>query len=617
VRPPPAGTRERREAICAATLLALGMIVLSLPVGLLSRVGGTVPGVGGVSVLPLPSFLIGTACLATATWAAIVALTHSQNGPPRDTAGARLGIAILGLIGAAEFGGAYRTVLQIADLHGFYLSGSQATTELRAPTVYWGLTVLTIATVAFVSPLVVAAANLLPHRHGPDRYRRTVLAVSQCRSCLLAPILGAVVIVGICAAMPPSLQANLGYSGPSLSGARVTFPITILDASIWQSFARLSFLTLLVGMWEGMESARACSSLARRKGVADWIALTVDYRILVGVAAGAACGIAWLNQSPFLIPAAITLSGIVVISSAGALRRAVAIPALGTVGSRLGFSEDWRSAAPIGRVLLVLAAPVALPLGVDLWHGIEGPFRLPADAESYVYFWREFGIDQVPSVTIAGIFGHGLDEIALYSAALIGLLLVGAFFNVVFLRDNVDGLGNVMWILVPITAIAVAFVPIIQIANRPSAALLIGAAGLPAFLLMDRSAQRDDAIKRLAIALALLGCWAYAVWNVVWLPPFTMLAAAIVWRFLFHPGGLNDLDCELRFRRVALLAALALLGLGMLVLHHGDHGDLLPSNEFADVTDRIAVAVVAPIWLLHYAVRAMRSDRYSTSVADI
>jgi hypothetical protein len=43
----------------------------------------------------------------------------------------------------------------------------------------------------------------------------------------------------------------------------------------------------------------------------------------------------------------------------------------------------------------------------------------------------------------------------------------------------------------------------------------------------------------------------------------------------------------------------------MLVLSHGSRGGLLDGASFSDVTDRIAVAVIAPIWLVHYAVRSV------------
>src|SRR6185437_13965700 len=118
--------------------------------------------------------------------------------------------------------------------------------------------------------------------------------------------------------------------------------------------------------------------------------------------------------------------------------------------------------------------------------------RLPSELGGYVYFWREFGIDQVPNVSIAGIFGHGIDNIALYSVGLIVFLLLGAIFNAVFLRDNVKGLGRVMWLLVPIAVIAIALVPIIEAASHASAALLVGAGAVPAFLLMDSSSRRND-----------------------------------------------------------------------------------------------------------------------------
>ena len=316
--------------------------------------------------------------------------------------------------------------------------------------------------------------------------------------------------------------------------------------------------------------------------------------------------IALSEGAPLVIPGAIALSSLVAFATGGLLQRVSAIPALATVGARAGIGADWREAAPIGRVLLVLAAPALLPLCVDLWQGIKGPFRLPSELDGYVYFWREFGVDHVPSVSVAGIFGHGIDDIALFSVGVIGFLLAGAILNMVArISNTVKDLGRVMWLLVPIAAIAIALVPVIKAASHPYAALLVGAGAAPALLLMDRSASRNKMIATFVIALALMGCWAYAVWHYNWLPPFTVLAATIAWRFVVDAKSLNELGEQTRMRRIAGFLALALLGLGMLVLSHGTQGGVLDGAGFSDVTDRIAVAVIAPVWLVHYGVRSV------------
>lgn len=595
VRLPAAGTAPRRELLAAAGLLVLAMAALSLPSGSLSHLGGSLVNAEGQPIIPTLSFLLGSGCLAAALWAATRALP--------DTPAAGVAIALLALISVAQFGAVYRTILQFATLHHFYLHGNPASAQ--GPSVYWGVTLVVIATTAFGLPLAVALANILPQSHGPARYRTAVRRLAGRRHYLLLPIAAASVIVGICAILPSSLSAALGYSAPTPQGSRLIFPVSLLDTSILQSFARLAFLPLLVGMWEGMESARAFFTIAERNTFCAWLSTSGNYRALATLAMLVGCGIAAVEGAPLFVPGAIALSGLVAFSTGGAMQRVTAIPALATVGSRAGISEDWRDAAPIGRVLVVLAAPALVPLCVDLWHGLEGPFRLPSELGGYVYFWREFGIDQVPSVSVAGIFGHGIDNIALYSVGFIVFLLLGALFNAVFLRNNVKGLGRVMWMLVPIAAIAIALVPIIEAANHPSAALLVGAGAVPALLLMDSSSRRDNMIATFVVALALLGCWSYAVWHYDWLPPFAVLAATIVWRFLVDAQSLNALDEQVRMRRVAAFVALGLLGLGMLVLSHGSRGGLLDGASFSDVTDRIAVAVIAPIWLVHYAVRSV------------
>jgi hypothetical protein len=599
----PEGTRERREIAGAALLAALAMLVLGLPVGLVGRLGGVVRDVEGDAIVPGLSFAIGSACLAAATWAAVRALTYARGGW-RDSPGTRLGLITLGLLGAAEIGGLCRTVLQLADLHGFYLFGGNP----NPAAAYWGLTILLIAATAFALPLIVVLANLAPHYHGPCRYRRAVRRISNAHAVLLLPIVASTAIVALCAVLPAAVQIDLGYSAPSFSGQRVLFPISLLDASVWESLARLSFLPLLVGMWVGMESARACCSIAESKAFVPRIASAVDYRVILCLAAVAVGAFAWIGHAPLLVPAALALSSTVVLASAGALRRAVAIPALKTLGTRFGFSEHWGDAAPIGRILLVLAAPVLLPVCVDLWHGLEGPFRLPGDAAGYVHFWREFGLYQAASVSIEGIFGHEMQQIALYSGALIAFLLLGWLFNTVFFGDRKKGLGDVMWLLVPLALVAVAFTPILQAASRPFVAPMIAASGVPAMLLVARPPQRRQCVLMVSLAGILLGVWAFAVWNFELLPPVAVLAAAIVWRFLISPGNLDHPDGKVKFRRISLFASLALLGLGMLALSHGSQSALFPSAELADVSDRVAVAVVAPIWLVYCAARDLRPN---------
>jgi hypothetical protein len=84
-----------------------------------------------------------------------------------------------------------------------------------------------------------------------------------------------------------------------------------------------------------------------------------------------------------------------------------------------------------------------------------------------------------------------------------------------------------------------------------------------------------------------------------------VLAATIVWRFVVDAKSLNELGEQARIRRIAGFLGLALLGLGMLVLSHGIQGGVLDGASFSDVTDRIAVAVIAPVWLVHYGVRSV------------
>jgi hypothetical protein len=591
---PPAGTRERIELLAAGALLVLALAVLAIPPVWLSALGGNVRDAEHRPLIATAAFIVGSACLAASLWAAV----RSFMG----TRAERLGTVILSLIVMAQFGGVYRTVLQIAELHDFYLADPQCTLA----SAYWGLTVLLIATFAFALPFVLMVASLLPGAHGPAWYRATILAIRERRHFLMLPLLGSVAIVGICFLLPVSLRVSLGYSAPGLDGSRILYSLDVLNASIWQSFARLLFLPLLVGMWEGLESARACFTFVSRGALANHLGSRRRYPLLLaGTALACAIAVAVLAGAPLLLPAAVALTTIVALASGGAAPRLAGIPALRS-GSQFGFSEEWQSAAPIARVLLVLAVPALVPLGIDLWHGLEGPFRLVSEASSYVYFWRDFGIHQVPSVTVAGVFGHEIGNLALYSSVLIALLLLGAAFNAIILRDDVKGLGRLLGLLAPFAVIAVALGSIVRAAEHPNVVVVIGASALPAFLLMDASRERDRMIAVFALSLLPLFAWACAVWNYGLLPPFSVLAATILWRFLIDPGELDQPDTEQRTRRIAAFVAIALLGLGMLVLSHAGQAGVLPGAQLSDITDRVAVALIAPIWLVHYAVQDLR-----------
>jgi len=154
-------------------------------------------------------------------------------------------------------------------------------------------------------------------------------------------------------------------------------------------------------MWEGMEAARASYEIASRSRITKKPKLPY----YVFAAAGAAIGIVLivLTADLLILPAAILITGLVALSTAGLGRKLAATPGLRNTAN-LGISEEWREAAPVGRVLIVLAVPALIPFAVDMWRGLTGPFRLLPDADSYVYFWRQYGIFKVPDVTIAGIF---------------------------------------------------------------------------------------------------------------------------------------------------------------------------------------------------------------------
>jgi hypothetical protein len=205
--------------------------------------------------------------------------------------------------------------------------------------------------------------------------------------------------------------------------------------------------------------------------------------------------------------------------------------------------------------------------------------------------------------------------LAEYSTAFL-VFLIFAVILAVIMRNSVTGVGPTLWFLFRTAAIAIALLPEVNAANRASTTFVVGAAALPAmYLCSDPTKQiRTKLIPELVLSLLALTAWSYIVWHYSWLPAYGVLALAIIWRFGFSATELNEDDAE-TVRRSAGFAGLALLGLGMLLLDHGALTGLFDSNQFANISDRIAVTVVAPLWLVHNVI-ARAPRRIGHGVAE-
>jgi hypothetical protein len=587
--------QAQRQCTGALLLLALGIALLAIPVKTLSNFGW-VRDPAGTRLVPAVSFYIGSLLLAAAVWVTIRALATSKLK--------QFGTVVLGLICAAPFASSARVELQLAALHSFYLANVRAT----APSVsvaYWGISLLAITIVGLVLPLVLVFANCLPAKL-LDRV--PLMAAIACRRWwLLLPVLAGAVIVAICSLIPTNIAFALGYVSPELSGNTTMVSVATVTSSVWYSLDRISYLPLLVGMWEGMEFAKASvkfsrqpriARLARHAGEAgNWVLVATVFTVAVIIIA--------VSGDAYLALGALGLTSILVLSTSGRLR-SYAMPMVQRLGVRWDLTEETRSASSIGLVLAIVASPVYVPLLLDLWQGLEAPFRLPDDAMSYLNFWRVYGVVQEHAVTIDDIFSDGYKKLAYIALGAIGFLILGAVLQI-FLRDvPLRDMKKWLAALIKIALVAAALIPVTIAADHFATSYVVGAAALPAIYVALSPSKRLERMSQLARALPFLLVWSIVVWHYSWAPATVVLAATIVWKFLFGSKELNEIkNAARRESHTSGYLALAFLGLGLLIMDHGGAPGVLVSGEFSDLTDRIAVAIIAPLWLVHYVVSGL------------
>jgi hypothetical protein len=479
--------------------------------------------------VPTISLLVGMTCLLVGVWAAAEA--------SRATKGQPVTFIVLALLGLGTFGSLARVLFQLAALHGFYRP-AQDIQRIGPMSTYWGVMILLIATAGVACPMIVVVSTLMPKRIGPVWYRKRVTSLAKQTTLLLVPLAATVLLVGIFSLLPAGISGQLGYSAPRLGSSRQVYGISEDNLTAWVSLERVAFLPLLVGMWAGMETARACFDIGERRlaGVASRLG---DWRVGAAIA-GVIVLTATIRTNDYILPlAALTMTTLVGLSSAGITQKLLSISTVRS-GARWGFSTEWQAAAPIGQILFILALPALFPVARDLWLGLAGPFQLPGDAVQYIPFWTEPPITQVKTVTVDGIFTDQLQNLALYGCGVVALCALGIVFTRV-IGDKAEGAGKSLWALLRVTGLAFCFVVLVRRADIWTTGPLIALCALPVLIFVFRLAPERKTIncwKYLGYT-TLLGIWALSVNYYGLLPTYGVIGATIIWRFAINAGELN------------------------------------------------------------------------------
>lgn len=584
-------SRQRRQIVGAFLPLLIGLTFLAVPVSVIARWGWVTEG--EARLVPIASLAVGLAVLAIG-----VVCAGQAAG---SAAVPRVGQLLLAGLSLAIFGPFLRRVYQFAAAHGFYVSGGASSPPLVR---YWGLTILLGATFAAVLAASAGLAAAWPRVLFPMKRRHFLQRIAGRVMWPAAPLLAELGVVVTNRLLPPRLSQALGVTAPSTLGGRVNIPIQSLDATMWQSLAPLLFLLLGVGMWEGMESARACAEVADHRHLTLTLRNPSHRKVVAVLLLTAGVSLALVGGHWLLVVGAVALTSACFFALVHR-ESPISIASVSTISKRLGLSTDWRNAGSIGLVLAVIVLPVVGPLGYDLWNGIRSPVALIADARGYVKYWASPRIAHLPSVSISGIFGHGESIVAETSLALWVMLTIGMILKFFLGRDRGDGKDYISfsWFLMRVGLTALALIPILQTANSVTTCLILCGCAIPSILLSHRGEQQktnarlapSGVLERFTLASLLLAAWAVIVWHYYWLSASGVLALTVGWRFLVRAGELNEFEPLVRTRRSLGLLALALFGAGLLILGRGGQSGVLP---FGDVTDRIAVSVIAPIWLI-------------------
>jgi hypothetical protein len=527
-------------------------------------------------------------CLAVA----VVAVVEAAQGTKID----RLTVVTVGVLVLAPMGPCLRYVFDIVFLRELYEPWLIFQSPARAAAVFWGCLLVVILTCGALGPLVVTLSNCLPRkfcqRLGITRW------ISSQHVWLVAPFptLAAVVIISQWV-IPARLSVAMGYQEPTTYTMPTTIPFSSVGAYAWSSLDRLSSLTIIVGIWIGVEVARGCHSLVskgieRRDGFPSAVPVLVA-SVVVLLATGIRTG-NWLGVGAGI------LLGTLAMLSIGRVTSWTKLPTLERAASKWKLPEEFSDAAPFGLILLALVLPILTIFAVDVGRGVEAGVSFPIDAANFFRYWQFYGNAILPSASVGSIFVHGETIVWISSFTLGAVLLFGSVF-----ADKGSDRRQVLrwaWFFGRLGAVAALLVPIGRLADSPLAAFsLVASFALAASLLVDAEWRSTMAwlIVSTGTAVAIVS---YALWEVdAYVPAVIVVLFTVLNRFAWNAEPLNDETDPRRFNRIAWFQGLALLAVALLVLDHGAAPGYFATSALSSSGDRIGLSVVAVLWVLYLA----------------
>ncbi|MGO9082582.1 MAG: hypothetical protein ACLQDY_26745 [Streptosporangiaceae bacterium] len=589
----------------AFALMALGLTVTLLPTRWDVIALGELRGADGAGYVPTLCFLTGDICLAGATWAALAA----ARGRPIE----RLAVAVVGLITAALTGDCVRRLLQIVLLRQFYRPLLLFSSPARAAAVGWGALLTLVLAGSFIVSAAVAVANLVPAPLA--RALKPIRWLAGRHRWLLVPF-GALALTVIVTQwfLSASLANAMGYSFPLPSGIAEPVSLRVLAESAWDSMQILVPLPLLVFMWEGVEASRTCHRVARKPDGTTTKVLTrlqrIDYRLPAGVVIVSAVVFAAAEGSWLAMIDGIALLAIMMLSFTGMLGGAASLS--GSIErwvNRLQLPEEWRDLGPVTLPLVLLLLPVLYILGGDIFLGAKDALWFPSDASNFYSYWHSYGLIPIPSVSTSGIYGHTESVVWGTGLGIAVVLIVGILIT----RSSLG--GPVIAFCLRVAAFAFLLAPLARLADHSYATFLLTACVVACVVLIFKGRAQPDAVWSVVAAGGLLSLWSFVLWRTEWLPAAVMLCLTIFQRFIYNAGSLND-ENRYRANRIAYFQAIALAAVAVLALGHGAAPGYFESDALSSIADRIAMSLVAAIWLVMLVSRQGPAIAPASGAAD-
>jgi hypothetical protein len=585
------GAAARRRVLWVFALIAAGLVVTLAPVHADGAALGSLSGGGAPGFVPALCFFAGDLCLAAGVWSALAAA--------RDRPLERQIVAGLGVIAATLTGQCVRLILQIVVLRGFYRPSLIFTSPARAAAVGWGTLLAVVLVSGFLAPLAVAAVNLLPRAVadsiGPVRW------LASRRWWLLLPF-AALALTAIITqwVLSSAMAAAMGYQYPAPSGALVTVSLRDLGPAAWNSLQVLVALPLLVLMWEGVESARTCHRLVRHNNSETPLlmhARRIDYRLPAAAVVLAAAAIAATHGNLLAMLAGIALILIVSLSLGGQLGRVARLARSFERGvSRWQLPEGWREIGRISLLLGILVFPVLIVLCGDIFIGAKEGLWFPFDLHGFYPYWQNYGLIKIPVVSASAIYGHVEVVIWAVSLGLAAAVLLGMMINIMNKKERRDVIPA-LWFLIRVGLLAFVLAPVARLADHSYATFLLTACAVVVILLTFKRETVPPAVWSAVLAGGALALWSLALWRATWLPAAALLGLTVLQRFFYNAGEINRPD-KYRVHRISYFQSISLVAVAMLALGHGAADGYFESEELSKVSDRVALSVIAVIWLV-------------------